>query len=106
MQALAKLVAEIDVLQSFAHVSEAHHFSKARVEQQRSQRSIKEGRHPVVERVTAAQICAQQHRSGKSTYMRQVALIVILADTGCFVPAEKAHLPIFDQIFTRIGAAG
>ena len=43
--------------------------------------------------------------SGKSTYMRQMALISILAQIGCFVPASKATLPIFDQIFTRIGAA-
>lgn len=43
--------------------------------------------------------------SGKSTYMRQIALISIMAQIGCFVPAKKAVLPIFDQIFTRIGAA-
>lgn len=121
LQALAKLVAEIDVLQSFAHVSEAYHFSKPELSNSDRNLSIKEGRHPVVERVIGKDkfvpnsismdednhilLITGPNMSGKSTYMRQVALIVILAQMGCFVPAEKAHLPIFDQIFTRIGAA-
>lgn len=121
LQALAKLVAEIDVLQCFAQVSEAYHFTKPALSNTNRKLSIKEGRHPVVERVigkekfvpnsilmdedNAILLITGPNMSGKSTFMRQVALIVILAQMGCFVPAEKAELPVFDQIFTRIGAA-
>ncbi len=121
LQALAKLVAEIDVLQCFAQVSEAYHFTKPALSNTNRKLSIKEGRHPVVERVigkekfvpnsilmdedNAILLITGPNMSGKSTFMRQIALIVILAQMGCFVPAEKAELPVFDQIFTRIGAA-
>jgi DNA mismatch repair protein MutS len=78
------------------------------------------GRHPVVEALLEDQFVENSlvmdknntillitgpNMSGKSTYMRQLAMIIILAQIGCFVPAEKAKLPIFDQIFTRIGAS-
>ena len=82
---------------------------------------LKEGRHPVVEKVLNAQeyvpndcfmdnerevlLITGPNMSGKSTYMRQIALTAILAQIGCFVPADEAELPIFDQVFTRIGAA-
>lgn len=82
---------------------------------------VKDGRHPVVEKVMNAQEyvpndCIMDHEremllitgpnmSGKSTYMRQIALTAILAQIGCYVPASEAILPIFDQVFTRIGAA-
>lgn len=121
LQALAKLVAEIDVLQCFAQVSEAYHFTKPALSNTNRNLSIKEGRHPVVERVIGKEkfvpnsilmdedntilLITGPNMSGKSTFMRQVALIVILSQMGCFVPAEDAELPIFDQIFTRIGAA-
>ena len=82
---------------------------------------LKEGRHPVVEKVMNADqyipndcdmnkeremlLITGPNMSGKSTYMRQIALTAILAQIGCFVPATAAVLPIFDQVFTRIGAA-
>ncbi len=120
IQALAKTVSEIDVLQCFATVSEERHYVKPVFSEERIIR-IKEGRHPVVEKVMKAQdyvpndcymnkdreilLITGPNMSGKSTYMRQVALTAILAQIGCFVPASEAVLPIFDQVFTRIGAA-
>lgn len=120
LQALAKLVSEIDCLQSFAEVSEKNHFIRP-ILSETGKLSVKQGRHPVVERVMGAQsyvandcqmdddreilLITGPNMSGKSTYMRQVALTAICAQIGCFVPAEEATLPVFDQIFTRIGAA-
>ncbi|USS87674.1 DNA mismatch repair protein MutS [Fructilactobacillus hinvesii] len=120
VQQLASGIASLDVLQSFANVSERHQFVKPTFNQEQ-RLQIKNGRHPVVETVLGAQeyvpnsiemdpetqvlLITGPNMSGKSTYMRQLALIVILAQMGCFVPAEAAELPIFDQIFTRIGAA-
>lgn len=120
LQALAKLVSEIDCLQSFAEVSEKNHFIRP-VLSETGKLSVKQGRHPVVERVMGPQsyvandcqmdddreilLITGPNMSGKSTYMRQVALTAICAQIGCFVPAEEATLPVFDQIFTRIGAA-
>lgn len=119
LQALSKCISELDVLQCFAVISEKRHYSKPSFSNQ--ELLIKEGRHPVVEKVMNSQeyvpndcsfskergmlLITGPNMSGKSTYMRQVALTAILAQIGCFVPAEEAVLPIFDQIFTRIGAA-
>lgn len=120
LQKLAKQVATLDVLQSFAVVSENYHFIKPTLTKNHSI-DIVGGRHPVVEKVMGRQsyvpndvkmadnvdilLITGPNMSGKSTYMRQLALTVVLAQMGCFVPAETATLPIFDQIFTRIGAA-
>lgn len=120
LQKLAKQVATLDVLQSFAVVSENYHFIKPTLTKNHSI-DIVGGRHPVVEKVMGRQsyvpndvkmadnvdilLITGPNMSGKSTYMRQLALTVVLAQMGCFVPAESATLPIFDQIFTRIGAA-
>lgn len=120
LQVLAKIVSEIDCYQCFAKVSEDQRFVKPTISKDR-QLLIKEGRHPVVEKVLQAQeyvpndvnlddenrmlLVTGPNMSGKSTYMRQVAQIVILNQIGCFVPAKEAILPIFDKIFTRIGAA-
>ncbi|WP_230678543.1 DNA mismatch repair protein MutS [Lacticaseibacillus zhaodongensis] len=121
LQKLAKQVAELDVLQSFAQIAESQHFVKPTMHRQGHAIDIDAGRHPVVENVigksayipndvkmpdgTDILLITGPNMSGKSTYMRQLALIVIMAQAGSFVPADKAELPIFDHIFTRIGAA-
>lgn len=120
LQAVAKMVSELDVLQCFAQVSEERRYVKPTFSSERRV-VVKEGRHPVVEKVLNAQeyvpndcfmdaerevlLITGPNMSGKSTYMRQIALTSILAQIGCYVPASEAVLPIFDQVFTRIGAA-
>jgi len=120
LQSLAQCISELDVMQCFATVSENRHYVKPVFSDDR-QIAIVNGRHPVVEKVMQKQqyvpndcimnseremlLITGPNMSGKSTYMRQVALTAVLAQIGCFVPAEQAELPIFDQIFTRIGAA-
>ncbi|GAA0366037.1 DNA mismatch repair protein MutS [Alkalibacterium iburiense] len=120
LQKLAKVVAEIDVLQSFAAVSEEYNFVRPSFSTETQDVYIEKGRHPVVEKVmgeqsyvpndvdltddTSVLLITGPNMSGKSTYMRQVALTIIMAQMGCFVPAEKAALPIFDRLYTRIGA--
>ena len=121
LQNLAKTVATIDGLQSFAAVSEKYHYVRPVMNQGSQEIHLLEGRHPVVEKVLGQQtyvpndvemdkdteimLITGPNMSGKSTYMRQLALTVIMAQIGCFVPADQARLPIFDKIFTRIGAA-
>ena len=120
LQALAKAVSELDVLQCFATISEERHYVKPVFSDDRKL-VLKDGRHPVVEKVLQSQeyvpndcfmdaerellLITGPNMSGKSTYMRQVALIAILAQIGCYVSANEAVLPIFDKVFTRIGAA-
>lgn len=120
VQALAAQISELDVFMSFAVVTEKYRFTKPTFHDNRAMKII-EGRHPVVEKMLNKQayvpndcvltedknmmLITGPNMSGKSTYMRQVALIVVLAQMGCYVPAEVAELPITDQIFTRIGAA-
>ncbi|MEK3886896.1 DNA mismatch repair protein MutS [Bacillus sp. FSL K6-3431] len=120
LQQAAKIISELDVYLSFATVSETRYYSKPTFNKHR-EIDLVDGRHPVVEKVMGTQAyvpnnCLMDHKremllvtgpnmSGKSTYMRQIALTAILAQIGCFVPASKADIPIFDQVFTRIGAA-
>lgn len=120
LQHQAKLVAQIDALQSFASVSEEYNYVRPSMSETSKDIVISEGRHPVVEKVmgehayvpndvtlnneTSILLITGPNMSGKSTFMRQLALSVIMAQMGCFVPAEKAELPIFDRLFTRIGA--
>ena len=120
IQDLADSVAAIDVLQSFAAVSEEYRFVRPTLTNKHIV-DITDGRHPVVEKVlghqqyvpndvnlaedTSILLITGPNMSGKSTYMRQMALCVIMNQMGCFVPAKKAKLPVFDKIFTRIGAA-
>ncbi|MGP4080132.1 DNA mismatch repair protein MutS [Pseudalkalibacillus sp. R45] len=120
LQILAKQISEIDVLQSFAVVSEDGQYCKPKISEDGTI-NIEAGRHPVVEQMMDRQdyvsndvrmnherevlLITGPNMAGKSTYMRQVALSSVLLQVGCFVPAESATLPLFDQIFTRIGAA-
>ncbi|MDN7244150.1 DNA mismatch repair protein MutS [Planococcus shenhongbingii] len=120
IQQLASTLSELDVFMSFANVAEKYRFVKPAFNDSR-EISIIEGRHPVVEKMLNKQLYVPNdcvltnsqnmllitgpNMSGKSTYMRQVALTIVLAQIGSYVPAESANLPIVDQIFTRIGAA-
>ena len=120
LQALAQTLAAVDVLQSFAAVAEQQHLVRPVFTAER-RLQIEKGRHPVVEKVMGAQsyipnsilldqetdiqLITGPNMSGKSTYMRQLAIIVIMAQMGSYVPAQSASLPLFDAIFTRIGAA-
>lgn len=119
LQEVAKVISEIDVLQSFATVTEENNYVRPTITEERTLKII-EDRHPVVEKViqeefvpndikmdagTDILLITGPNMAGKSTYMRQVAITVIMAQMGCFVPAKEAVLPIFDHIFTRIGAS-
>ncbi|MCR2820633.1 DNA mismatch repair protein MutS [Lederbergia panacisoli] len=120
IQQAAKIISELDVYQSFATVSESRHYVRPSFNRNRVIH-ITNGRHPVVEKVMGSQeyvpndcmmdaeremyLITGPNMSGKSTFMRQIALTAIMAQIGCFVPAENANIPIFDQVFTRIGAA-
>lgn len=118
LQDLASSIAQLDVVQNLAEISENHQFARPQFDEKRL--FLKNSRHPVVEETIGRDqfvpndICMDEqtsillitgpNMSGKSTYMRQLGLIVIMAQMGCFVPADQAVLPIFDRIFTRIGA--
>ena len=121
IQAAAAAVAQVDVLTSFAVVAAANQYCMPLVDSS-SVLSITEGRHPVVEKMLknavfvpndthmddGDDLCAiitGPNMAGKSTYMRQVALIVLMAQMGSFVPARSAHIGVVDRVFTRIGAS-
>ena len=121
IQATAAAVAQVDVLTSFAVVAAANQYCMPLVDSS-SVLSITEGRHPVVEKMLknavfvpndthmddGDDLCAiitGPNMAGKSTYMRQVALIVLMAQMGSFVPAASARIGVVDRIFTRIGAS-
>jgi DNA mismatch repair protein MutS len=119
LQQLAQALAELDVLSTFAERSESLNYCRPQLTSS-SGIMLEQARHPVVEQVLAAPFIANPlslgpdrrmlmvtgpNMGGKSTYMRQTALIVLMAYIGCFVPADKAVLGPIDRIFTRIGAA-
>ena len=119
LQEIAKTISEIDVLSSFALVAEKYNYVRPKLTTDHSL-EIYEGRHPVVEKVikedyipndiimdndTSILLITGPNMAGKSTYMRELGIITIMAQIGCYVPAKKAKLPIFDKIFTRIGAS-
>ena len=119
LQEISKTISEIDVLQSFALVSEKYNYVRPSISNV-NEIKIVDSRHPVVERVikdnyvendiimdknTNILLITGPNMAGKSTYMRQLGIIAIMAQIGCYVPAKEAILPIFDKIFTRIGAS-
>ncbi len=121
IQRTAKAVAGLDVLLSLAKVAENQHYCRPKINE-KGQLTIKDGRHPVVEKMMGndrfipndtyldnnqnrISIITGPNMAGKSTYMRQTALIVLMAQIGSFVPAASADIGLVDRIFTRVGAS-
>lgn len=122
IQRNASVIATLDTLISFAEVSEVYHYVKPQINDT-EELCVIEGRHPVIERLLPAGekyiandtsvdtkenqilIITGPNMSGKSSYLRQVGLIVLLAQIGCFVPARSAKIGLVDKIFTRVGAS-
>ena len=122
VQINAQRVAQLDVLYSFAELSKRYRYSKPQISEDNGL-SIKNGRHPVIEQQLAVGeeyiandiyldrdqqqiiMITGPNMSGKSAILRQTALIVLLAQIGCFVPAESANIGLVDKIFTRVGAS-
>ena len=121
IQKTAKAIAALDVFASLALVAERNNFVKPKINEN-GVLDIKGGRHPVVEQMIEndmfiandtyldnqkkrVSVITGPNMAGKSTYMRQTALIVLMAQIGSFVPAEKANIGIVDRIFTRVGAS-
>lgn len=121
IQGTSAAIAALDVLCSFAHVSEKLGYVKPKVDDS-MEISIVKGRHPVIEEMisgglfipndtylndkdSSLLLITGPNMAGKSTYMRQTALLVLMAQAGCFIPCESAHIGVVDRIFTRIGAS-
>lgn len=120
IQKVSKQISKIDVLNSLAHIAYKNNYTRPKLNNKGIVEII-EGRHPVVEETLAGkmfvpnntyldknsdrvQIITGPNMAGKSTYMRQVAIICLMAQVGSFVPAKEANIGIIDRIFTRIGA--
>ncbi|MDE6476101.1 MAG: DNA mismatch repair protein MutS [Erysipelotrichaceae bacterium] len=117
---LAAALSTVDALYSLAEASSENGYTKP-IFHNENRIILEDARHPILEKVMKGKpyisndlmmdekdhvmMITGPNMGGKSTYMRQTALIAIMAQIGCFVPAKKAHLPIFDKIFTRIGAS-
>ena len=121
IQKVAKTIANIDVFVSFAIVAYMNNYVKPNINEN-NKLDIKNGRHPVIENIVGEEnfvpndtylnsgeniinIITGPNMAGKSTYMRQTAIITLMAHIGSFVPAEYANIPICDRIFTRVGAS-
>ena len=121
IQRTAKGIARLDVYASLSLVSERNHFVRPKLNE-KGTIDIKDGRHPVVEQMITndlfiandtfldnsshcISVITGPNMAGKSTYTRQTALIVLMAQIGCFVPAKSANIGIVDRIFTRVGAS-
>ena len=121
LKKIASSIGLLDCLVSFATVAKENRYVRPEIVESGKPLEIIEGRHPVVEAISKERFVANdtildndENRSaiitgpnmaGKSTYMRQVALITLMAHIGCFVPAKSAKIPITDRIFTRVGAS-
>ncbi len=121
LQKIAQSLAMLDCLVSFATVAKERRYSRPKLCQSGEALVISEGRHPVVEAIAKERfvpndtlldndenrcaIITGPNMAGKSTYMRQVALIVLMSHIGAFVPAKTAKIPLTDRIFTRVGAS-
>ena len=122
LQKTAAVIAEVDMLQSFSTVADLYNYVRPTITKAHDVEII-ESRHPVIEQVmkkenkkyiandirmdedTTILLITGPNMAGKSTYMRQFAITVIMAQIGCFVPCKSCKMPIFDKIFTRIGAS-
>jgi DNA mismatch repair protein MutS len=121
LQELSATVAEIDVFSSLAFLAHQNDYCRPVFTQDRIL-EIRDGRHPVIEKLLAGEefipndtalnsfdnriaIITGPNMAGKSTYLRQIGLLVIMAQMGSFVPAKSMELPVFDRIFTRVGAS-
>ncbi len=118
---ISKAIGWLDVIVSFAELSRVNRYVKPEMVDESKPLIIKDGRHPVVEVISKEKfipndtlldegenrtmIITGPNMAGKSTYMRQTALICIMAHIGCFVPARSAQIPIIDRVFTRVGAS-
>ena len=121
LKTISSAIAMLDCLLSFAAVSKERRYVRPTIAEAGTPLSIVEGRHPVVEAVSKERfvpndtlldndenkiaVITGPNMAGKSTYMRQVALITLMAHIGCFVPAKSAQIPVTDKIFTRVGAS-
>ena len=118
---ISESIARLDVLTAFAEISKNNKYVRPEIVEADKPMTIKEGRHPVVEIISKEKFVANDtildvgenrtmiitgpNMAGKSTYMRQNAIIAIMAHLGCFVPAKSATIPLIDRVFTRVGAS-
>lgn len=120
IQAAARALARVDALLSLARTARAYRWTQPVIRDDNGYLNIKSGRHPVVEQLSTETFVANSlsmnpesrfhlisgpNMAGKSTFLRQNALIILLAQIGSFVPAKKAELSVYDRIFTRVGAS-
>ena len=124
LQVLSSIISRIDVLSSFAYLAKKNHYIKPEIYDMGQENGILHivaGRHPVIEKISEEEFISNDtllnmtdsnmviltgpNMSGKSTYIRQVAIIILMAQIGCFVPAKSATISLVDRIFTRVGAS-
>lgn len=122
LQKVARILSELDAISAFAELARRHNYVRPTLQPNSQELRVTQGRHPVVERVIGPHnfvpndillsresrrlaVLTGPNMGGKSTYLRQIALIQLMAQAGSFVPAVRAELPLVDRIFTRIGAS-